>query len=118
MSKVQEGLLTLGAVIIIIALIILASAAGIISWLEAIPLIIAFYGCWLIVTAGITRTNASKYARSAFSLFGWGICLAALGFGLDFTLRGFPLIYTMAIVLLLIGVLAIATALKTTMKKA
>lgn len=117
MSKVQQELLTLGALIIIIALIIIASAAALISWWETIPLIIALYGCWLIVTAGVTKRNASKYARSAFSLFGWGICLAALGFGLDFTVRGFPLIYTFAVVLLLLGALAVVAALKTTQKK-
>lgn len=117
MSRVQTGLLTLGALIIIIAITLIAAATATISWWETIPFIIALYGCWLIVTAGITTRTQSKYARSPFSLFGWGICLAAIGFGLDFYYRGLPLIYTAATVLLLLGILAIVAALKTTQKK-
>ncbi|HVP40410.1 MAG TPA: hypothetical protein VMS95_00445 [Candidatus Krumholzibacteriaceae bacterium] len=117
MSKSQQGLLTLGALIIIIAVTIILGAAFNI-WYEVIPLIIAFYGCWLIIAAGIKTRNTSKYERSALSLFSWGMLLAAIGFGLDFAYRGLPLVYTLAVVLLLLGILAVVAALKTTQKKA
>lgn len=116
MSRAQQDLLTLGALIIIVAITILLGATFNI-WYEVIPLIIAFYGSWLIVVAGIRTRNTSKYERSPFSLFGWGICLAAVGFGLDFALRGLNIIYTLVTVLLLLGALAVVAALKTTAKK-
>lgn len=117
MSKSQQGLLTLGALIIIIAVTIILGATFNI-WYEVIPLIIAFYGCWLIIAAGIRTRIASEYERSAFSLFSWGMLLAAIGFGLDFGYRGLPLVYTLAVVLLLLGILAVVAAMKTTQKKA
>ncbi|MGQ9565172.1 MAG: hypothetical protein ACUVT5_01305 [Candidatus Bathyarchaeales archaeon] len=117
MSNQRMSLLTLGAFIIIIAIVIIAYAAGQLSWLEIIPLIVALYGCWLMIESGVRWKNPSKYARSAFSVFGWGILLAVIGFGLDLTLRGVDLLYTVAVVLLLLGVLAVIAALKTTSKK-
>lgn len=119
MSNQQMGLLTLGAFVIIVAVVIVAFAAGLLlTWLEIVPLIVAFYGCWLIAEAGIRTRTPSKYARSPFSLFGWGMLLAAIGFGLDFNLRGMDMLYTLAVVLLLLGILAIVAAWKTTRKKA
>jgi apolipoprotein N-acyltransferase len=120
MSKSQQGLLTAGALIIIIAIVIIAAAipSPPISWWEVIPLIVAFYGCWLIVAAGIRTQNPSKYERSAFSLFGWGMLVAAIGFGWDFNVRGMSWVYTFAVVLLLLGILAVVAALKPKPKKA
>jgi len=117
MSKSQSGLLTLGAFIIIVAVVILLALIPVISWYAVVPLIIALYGCWLIVYAGIRTGNPSKYERSAFSLFGWGILLAAIGFGWTMSYYGMNLIYTLVVVLLLLGVLAVVAALKTTRKK-
>lgn len=118
MSKSQPGLLTLGALIIIVAIVIVLGAASVISWYAAIPLIIAFCGCWFLVEAGMRTRNPSKYARSAFSLFGWGMLLAAIGFGWTLNVYGMNWIYTLAVVLLLLGVLAVVAALKTTRKQA
>jgi predicted MFS family arabinose efflux permease len=118
MSKSQPGLLTLGAFIIIIAVAVILGAATVISWYAVVPLIIALYGCWLIAYAGIRTRNTSKYERSAFSFFGWGILLAAIGFGWTLSYYGMNPIYILAAVLLLLGVLAVVAALKTTQKKA
>jgi hypothetical protein len=120
MSNWRQETLTIGAFIIIVAVVILAAAipSPPISWGETAPLIIALYGCWLIVAAGLRTRNPSKYARSAFSLFGWGMILAAIGFGLDFTYRGMNWIYTIVVILLLLGSLAVVAALKPSEKKA
>lgn len=111
--------MTLGALIIIVAIVTIAGAAQLlISWGEAVALIIAFYGCWLIVASAIRARNPSKYERSAFSLFGWGMLLAAIGFGWDLNIRTEGnWLYTLAVVLLLLGILAIVAALKTSSKK-
>jgi len=118
MSNWRQEVLTIGVFIIIVAIVIIAGAATLVTWQETIPLIIGFYGCWLIVAAAMRSRNPSKYARSAFSLFGWGIILASIGFGLDLNLRGMNWIYTIAVVLLLWGILAIVVALKPSRKKA
>jgi len=117
MSKEQQGLLTIGAFIIIVAIVLIIAAGNLISWWEVIPLIIAFNGCWLIAAAGIRAKNPSKYERSAFSLFGWGILLAAVGFGLDLNVRGLPPVFTLALILLLLGALAVVAAISASGRK-
>lgn len=118
MSKSQRGLLYLAVFLVIAAVIIIFGELAVISWWEVIPLIIAFYGCWFIVFAGIGTRNQSKYARSAFSTFGWGMLLAAIGFGWDLNVRGLSWIYTLAVVILLLGILGLVAALRTPRKKA
>ena len=103
--------------LVIAAVVIILGGLAEISWWEAIPLIIAFYGCWFIIFAGIGTKNQSKYARSAFSTFGWGMLLAAIGFGWDLTIRGWLWVYTLAIVILLLGILGLVAALRTPRKK-
>ncbi len=118
MSKSQQGLLTLGAFIIIVAIAVILGAALNI-WSEVVPLIIAFYGCWLVVVAGMRTRNPSKYPRSAFSFFGWGILIAAIGFGSYLSIDGIIYwVYAFAVVLLILGILGVVAALKTTKKKA
>ena len=119
MSKSQQGLLSLGAFIIIVAIAVILGVALENFWPKVIPLIIAFYGCWLVVVAGMRTRNPSKYPRSAFSFFGWGILIAAIGFGSYLSVGGvINWIYASAVVLLILGILGVVAALKTTKKKA
>jgi hypothetical protein len=116
MSKSQRGLLNLAVLLVIAAVVIILGGLAFISWWEVIPLIIAFYGCWFIVFAGIGTRYQSKYTRSAFSTFGWGMLLAAIGFGSDLSIRGLYWIYTVAVVILLLGILGLVAALRTPRK--
>jgi hypothetical protein len=117
MSKSQKGLVNLAVLLVIAAVVIILGGLAVISWWEAIPLIIAFYGCWFIVFAGIGTRNQSKYARSTYSTFGWGMLLAAIGFGWDLNVRGLSWIYTVAVVILLLGILGLVAALRTLRKQ-
>jgi hypothetical protein len=118
MSKWQRGLLNLAVLLVIAAVIIIFVGLVAYSWGQVIPLIVAFYGCWFIVFAGVGTRYQSKYTRSAFSTFGWGALLAAIGFGSDLNVLGLiSWIYTAAVVILLLGILGLVAALRTPQKK-
>jgi hypothetical protein len=117
MSKSQRGLLNLAVLLVIAAVVIIFGGLTVISWWEVVPLIIALYGCWFIVFAGVGTRYQSKYTRSAFSTFGWGMLLAAIGFGWYLNVRGLSWIYTVAVVILLLGVLGLVAALRTPRKQ-
>jgi len=117
MLRSQRGLLNLAVLLVIAALVIIFGGLVANSWWEVVPLIIAFYGCWFIVFAGIGTRYQTKYTRSAFSTFGWGMLLAAIGFGWALNVRGLSWIYTVAVVILLLGILGLVAALRSPRKK-
>lgn len=79
MAKLPLTLLSIGVFVIIIAICLTAFASGAIGIDGIIPLILAFYGIWMMVVAGIRARIPEKYARGAFSIFAWGILFTALG---------------------------------------
>jgi len=104
------GLLSLGVLAVIVAVCLILYATEYI-WAEAIlPLILTFFGAWTVVVAGIRAISPEKYERGAFSTLGWGIVLIAVG-GAWF-LAGVNLVYSLALLLIVIGVLAVAAALR------
>jgi len=119
MSKSQRGLLNLAVFLVIVAVVIIFVGLYAYSWVQVIPLIIALYGCWFIVFAGVGTRYQTKYTRSAFSTSGWGVLLAAIGFGSDLSIIGrISWIYTIAVVILVLGILGLIAALRTPRKKA
>lgn len=113
MAKMPErNLLTIGAVfVIIVASVLLSVPPGpLTAWWMVPATIIALFGCWLMVLAGMQRSNPEKYGRSAFSLFGWGLLLIAVG-GAWF-LYYTNWVYSLAVILLVLGALAIAAAFR------
>lgn len=108
----ELGLLSIGVFIIIVAACLFAVAAGFIRVEYVVPLVIAFYGVWVIVLAGVRVKYPEKYARGAFSTFGWGVLLTGVGASWFLYLYGVNLMYALAIVLVLLGLLAVAAALR------
>ncbi|MCK4482875.1 hypothetical protein KAU55_06575 [Candidatus Bathyarchaeota archaeon] len=107
----NRGLLSIGIFLIILVIsIILCTPLGLIDWSLIPPLILALYGCWTIALAGIRASNPQKYERGPFSTFAGGLILIAVG-GAWF-LWSFGWLYSLVILLLVLGVLAIVTALK------
>jgi small basic protein len=82
-----------------------------IDWSLIPPLILALYGCWTIVLAGIRASNPQKYERGSFSTFALGLILIAIGGAWFFSTRALWL-YSLAIILLVLGALAITAALR------
>jgi hypothetical protein len=64
----------------------------------------------MLVLGGMQASSPQKYGRSSFSLFGWGLLLIAVG-GAWF-LYSFGWIYSLAVLLLVLGALAIAAAFR------
>jgi len=114
----QFDMLSLGILLVIFAVVLVAYGAQMITTLDAVlALIIAFYGIWTIVLAGIRTQRPEKYGRGAYSTLVMGVLLTALG-GLWFlTIQGTPIFVTIALLLLVIGILAVATALPSIRKK-
>jgi cobalamin synthase len=106
-------LLTIGAffVIVVVSLLLYALPLGLLTeWWMVFALIIVLFGLWLMVLAGMQSSNPEKYGRSAFSYFGWGLLLVALG-GAWFVYY-YNWVYSLALILLVFGALAIAAAFR------
>ncbi len=113
MSKRPTGLLSFGVFVVIVAIFLIANAAQVIKRTdEILSLILAFYGVWVMVLAGIRVKSPEKYERGAFSTFMWGILLVAVGGTWFLNIQVANLLYTFAFFLVVIGILAVASALR------
>ncbi|MGD0979622.1 MAG: hypothetical protein ABR962_10860 [Candidatus Bathyarchaeia archaeon] len=111
MAKMADrNLLTIGAIFVIIVVSILLYAAKLLTDYYILPTIISLFGIWLMVLAVMQSSNPEKYGRGAFSYFGWGLLLIAVGGAwFLYTYNG---IYSLAVILLVLGGLAIAAAFR------
>lgn len=117
MAKLPLGLLSIGVFVIIIAICLTAFAVNFINMDGIIPLILTFYGVWLMVVAGIRVKNPEKYARGAFSIFAWGILFTAIGGSWYLYVLG-PENWILSIILVIVvfGILIVAAALRSWQK--
>jgi len=113
MPQRQMGLLSFGVLIILIAVLLVAFSP---DWGTILSLTLTLYGLWVIVLAGIRARNPVKYERGAFSTLIWGILLTAIGGAWLLYIQTPNPIYAVALVLLVIGILAVATAFRTRKK--
>jgi hypothetical protein len=72
---------------------------------------ISLFGIWLMALAAMQYSNPKKYERSAFSFFGWGLLVVA--FGGAWFLSVYNWVYSLAVILLVLGAVAIAAAFRT-----
>lgn len=113
MPTKPTGLLSFGVFVVIVAICLLAYVAELIRRAdEILSLIIAFYGVWVIVLAGIRVKSPEKYERGAFSTIVGGVLLVAIGGAWFLNIQLANLVYTLAIFLAVIGILAVASALR------
>jgi len=118
MPRQQSDMLSLGVLLVIIALVLAAYAAWIITRLDEVPaLIIALYGAWTIVLAGIRAGNPDKYGRGAYSTLVMGILFIAFGGAWYLYIATANVIMSIVLLLIVVGVLAVATALPSMRKK-
>jgi cobalamin synthase len=113
MAKMADrNLLTIGAlfVIIVVSVLLYVPAGLLTAWWMVLATMIVLFGGWLIALAVMQRSNPEKYGRGAFSFFGWGLLLIAVG-GAWF-LYYTNWIYSLAVILLVLGGLAIAAAFR------
>ena len=110
MAEAKRQLLTIGAFFIVLVVAIVLYVAGIIGWTLIVPLVLVLFGVWILVLAGMRSSTLQKYERGVFSTLSLGLLLVAVG-GASYLFAYNPL-YSLALILLLFGVLAIAAALK------
>jgi hypothetical protein len=111
MAESRRETLSIGVFLIIIVVSIILYAAQVIAdWTLVFPLILVLSGCWTLVLAGIRASNPQKYERGAFSTMGLGLLLIAVGGA--WYLFAFNPLYSLALILLVLGALAIAAALR------
>jgi hypothetical protein len=112
MNDGNRQLLTVGILLVAIAVAVLLYTASVISWLLIFPVILLVFGCWMLVLAYMQSDEPVKYARSPFGTAALGLSLIAVGgawFLLDFTGN---ILYALALVLLVLAALVIAAALR------
>jgi hypothetical protein len=111
LAESRREMLSIGVFLIIIVVSIILYAAQVIAdWTLVFPLILVLSGCWTLVLAGIRASNPQKYERGAFSTMGLGLLLIAVGGA--WYLFAFNPLYSLALILLVLGALAIAAALR------
>jgi len=104
--------LSLGALLVIAAVLLVAFATETIKRLdEVLALILALYGVWTMILAGTRVRNPDKYGRGAYSTLVMGVLLTALGGAWVLYIEGTNIIITIALILVVIGILAVASAL-------
>ncbi len=110
MPKIQLGLLSFGVFVIIIAVLLVAFApTG--NWGSILSLTLVFYGLWIIVLAGIRNRTPEKYGRSAYSILIWGILIVAVGGAWYFNILTGNILYSVVLLLVIVGIAAVASAL-------
>jgi peptidoglycan/LPS O-acetylase OafA/YrhL len=108
----DRNLLTIGAIFVVIVIsILLYYPANLYDGYYILPTIIGLFGIWLEALSLMQHSNPEKYGRGAFSYFGWGLLLMAVGGAWFLDGYGYG-IYGLALILLVLGGLAIAAALR------
>jgi len=115
MPRMPLGLLSFGVFVIIVAISIVVSVSlqPSLPWGASLALIVTLYGGWTIALAGIRVKNPEKYARGAYSIFVWGILLVAVGGAwFIYSLHAAYWLYAVLLLLIVIGILAVVSALR------
>jgi len=111
LAESRRETLSIGVFLIIIVVAIMLYATQVVTdWTLIFPLILVLSGCWTLILAGIRASNPQKYERGAFSTMGLGLLLIGVG-GAWYLFAVDPL-YSLALILLVLGALAIAAALR------
>jgi len=111
MSESRRQLLTIGVFCIVIVVAILLYAASLIgNWLNIFPTILLLFGVWMLVLAAMRARSPQKYERSPFGTLEMGVLLMAIGAA--WLVYQTSWLYSLAILILVIGVIAIAAALR------
>jgi len=109
MNESNKNMLSVGVLLIIIVVAILLMATQIISIGLVVPLVLILAGCWALVLSSM-RSSLPKHPSGAFGTMGLGIVLIA--FGVAWYLFSINWLFSLALILLVLGALAIVAALR------
>jgi len=118
MPRQQYEMLSFGVFLIIVAIVLVAYLALLITRLdEVVALILALYGVWTMILAGIRTKYPEKYGRGAYSTLVMGVILTAVGGSWYFYIATANFILSVVLLLVVIGILAVASALPSIRQK-
>lgn len=113
MPKRPVGVLSLGILILILAISIAALVVEILVEIsEIFSLTLILFGLWFMVLAGMRAANREQYGRGAFNTFSGGILLTSLGLVWSFYVRELFVGYLLPSFLLIIGILVVVTGIR------
>ena len=112
MSESRRQLLSIGVFFIILVVGILLIATKALAWAQGLQLVIVLFGVWFLALAVMRGGNPLKYERSSFSTIAMGTALVVIGGA--WYLFAFGWLYSLALLLLACGAIAIAAALRRT----
>ena len=110
MSEDRRQLLSIGIFLIVLVVSIVLYAVGAIDWTLIVPVILVLLGIWLVALAALRSRNPTKYERGSFATLSMGLLLIAVGGA--WYLVGVNWLYSLALILLVLAILAIAAALR------
>ena len=106
MPKRPVGVLSLGILILVLAVSIAAFAANmLVNISEIFSLTFLLFGLWIIILAGIRATNPEEYGGGAFNTFSGGILTTTLGLVWLLYARALFVNYLLPAFLVVIGIL-------------
>ena len=110
MSESRRQMLTIGVFFIILVVAILLVATKVLNWSQFPPLVLGLFGIWILALAAIRVAGPQKYELDSFSTMAMGLGLIVLG-GAWF-LFSYNWLYSLALILLAFGGIAIASAMR------
>jgi hypothetical protein len=113
MPKRPVGVLSLGILIVVLAVSATAFATTILNNVsEMFSLTLILFGFWIIILSGIRATNPEQYGRGAFNTFSGGILLTTLGAVWLLYIRALLIEYLLPALLLIIGILVAVVGIR------
>ena len=110
MAEDRRTLLSVGAFFIILVVSLLLALQVFNDWTLTFPLLLLLFGVWMLALAGMRGSSPEKYARSAFSTMSLGLILIAVGGA--WYLFSYGWLYSLIVILLVFGAIAVVAALK------
>jgi hypothetical protein len=112
MPKRPVGVLSLGILILALAISASAFAANILNVFEIFPITLIFFGLWIMVLAGLRSVDPEQYGGGAFNTFSGGIMMTTLGVVWSLYIRELLVGYLFPALLLVIGILVAVAGVK------
>jgi len=113
MPKRPVGVLSLGILILILAVSIAAFAANILfNIFEIFSLTLILFGLWIMVLAGMRAVSPEQYGGGAFNTFSGGILLTTLGVVWLLYVRELFVGYLLPVLLLVVGILVAVAGIR------
>ncbi|MDH5438538.1 MAG: hypothetical protein OEX76_06520 [Candidatus Bathyarchaeota archaeon] len=113
MPKRPVGVLSLGILILVLAVSVAASATEMIVGVsEIFSLTLVLFGFWFMILAGISAANPEQYGGGAFNTFSGGILITTFGVVWLLYVRELLVEYLLPALLLIVGILVAVAGIR------